>query len=170
MIEPPPLAPGAPPSAPTAKTADGLAVPVPDDIADPETTIPERGWIGPTPPDAAAGGYSTGAGDSMTPPSERWPEPGDVVYVELLPDPIFMAKPTYPRIALDAGVEGTVLVLVLVGRDGRALDVRIDPRHSVPLLDRAAEEAARRCVFTPALANGRPVIVWLAVPFKFKLR
>jgi len=58
---------------------------------------------------------------------------------------------------------------VLVGRDGRVRDAVADPRHSITMLDPAALEAARQWVFKPALANGKPVAVWVAVPFSFRL-
>jgi outer membrane biosynthesis protein TonB len=37
------------------------------------------------------------------------------------------------------------------------------------LLQSAAVEAALRWVFKPALANGRPVPVWVAIPFRFQM-
>jgi len=39
----------------------------------------------------------------------------------------------------------------------------------VPLLNDVALAAARRWVFTPALSNGKPVAVWTAIPFHFRL-
>jgi outer membrane biosynthesis protein TonB len=45
----------------------------------------------------------------------------------------------------------------------------IAPKGSVPMLDQAALEAARRSVFTPALANGRPVKVWVRQQYRFAL-
>ena len=59
---------------------------------------------------------------------------------------------------------------LLVGRDGRVLEVRIDERHSVLMLNEAALRAARQWVFKPALADNRPVAVWVAVPFDFHLQ
>lgn len=50
------------------------------------------------------------------------------------------------------------------------LDVRIDEKHSVPMLNDAAVRAARQWVFTPAFANDQPVAVWVAVPFNFSLQ
>jgi protein TonB len=42
-------------------------------------------------------------------------------------------------------------------------------RRSVPLLDGAALDAVSRWRFTPALNNGRPVRVWVAIPVRFSL-
>ena len=79
-------------------------------------------------------------------------------------------SPEYPAIAKEAGVSGLVVAHLLVGRDGHVLDVRIDEQHSVLMLNEAAVRAARQWVFKPALANNRPVAVWVAVPFNFRLQ
>ncbi len=90
-----------------------------------------------------------------------------VTYWEQAPEVVRAVKPDYPQIAQDAGVSGTVLLQVLVGRDGRVEDVKVV--RSIPLLDGAAAEAARRWRFRPALVSGRPVRVWVALPVRFNL-
>jgi protein TonB len=97
------------------------------------------------------------------------PQPQDFVYVDELPVLIKSAPITYPDMARDAGVEGRVVVLMLVGKDGHVLDVRVDPKHSVPMLDAAALDCARSCVFKPALSSDHPVMVWVQRPFEFRL-
>jgi protein TonB len=62
-----------------------------------------------------------------------------------------------------------VVVHALVGKDGRVVDARVDARRSIPLLNESALAAARRWVFKPALANGHPVAVWVAIPMRFSL-
>ena len=66
-------------------------------------------------------------------------------------------------------MEGLVIVNVLVGKTGRVLDAQLDPKRQVPILNEWALAAARQWVFTPALANGKPVAVWTAIPFHFRL-
>lgn len=170
VLEPPPLVPETPPSAPEAQAAaDGIAVPVPDATADLEVTIPSRTGPGSGPSEQAGGGGGGEGGIARTAPqAEAWPPPDVYIYTDVLPDPVVEVPPAYPELARDARVEGTVLAKLLVGKDGRVLDVRIE--NSIPLLDGAAVEAARQWVFTPALANGRPVLVWVAVPFRFRLQ
>jgi protein TonB len=90
-------------------------------------------------------------------------------YVEEYPVAITRVKPIYPEIALRAGVEGVVKVRALVGRDGRVVDAIVHPKFSIPILDQAAVEAVRKWVFKPALANHRPVPVWVAVDVRFRL-
>jgi protein TonB len=91
-------------------------------------------------------------------------------YVEEMPVSITEVKPDYPQVARDAMVDGLVVVLVLVGRDGRVREAKVDAKNSIPLLDQAALESAKKWVFSPALANGHPVAVWTAIPFHFVLQ
>jgi len=97
------------------------------------------------------------------PDSDALPTPDDYVYVEELPEAITKVPPSYPDVGRD--VQGTVLVQALVGTDGRVKDTKV--LKSVPMLDEAAMAAVRQWVFKPAMAKGRPVAVWVAVPVKF---
>lgn len=87
--------------------------------------------------------------------------------VDELPQAIKKVSPVYPKAALESRIEGTVLLQVMVGTDGLVKNMRVV--KSIPPLDRAAEDAVRRLVFKPALARGKPVAVWVAVPVKFTL-
>ena len=104
-------------------------------------------------------------------PAEETPaRHGDAyVYVEELPVCVTRVAPDYPTMAREAEISGKVVTHVLVGADGRVHDVRVDQQHSVLMLDDAAKQAARELAFIPALVNGRPVAVWVAVPFDFRL-
>ena len=75
--------------------------------------------------------------------------------------------PAYPDIAREAGVDGTVMVQALVGKDGRVKDTRVV--KSIPMLDASALTAVKQWVFKPALSNNKPVAVWVAVPVRFTL-
>ena len=50
-----------------------------------------------------------------------------------------------------------------------AADARVDPKKNEPMLNEAALEAARQWAFTPALTNNHPVLVWVALRFRFIL-
>jgi TonB family protein len=56
--------------------------------------------------------------------------------------------------ALMAGIQGTVLIEVLIGERGEV--ARVEVRESIPALDAAALYTARRWRFEPARANGVP--------------
>ncbi len=94
--------------------------------------------------------------------------PTNFVAVEQAPELIDMREPVYPELARAAGIEGTVLVRVLVGEDGfvqRSLLL-----HGVLGLDEAALDAAGTTVFRPAQQQGRAVAVWVVIPIEFRLR
>lgn len=92
-----------------------------------------------------------------------------VSYAEVWPTAVIQVKPEYPEIAREAMIDGPVFVLVLVGRDGRVRDAKVDEHHHVPMLDEAALTAARKWVFSPATVGGNPVAVWTVIPFHFIL-
>ena len=96
----------------------------------------------------------------------RRPAPGDYVYVDELPEAIMKVDPPYPEEARRAGIEGTVLVQVLVLEDGSVGDWRIV--QSIPALDEAAVVCARQWRWKPALSKGVPTPVWVAVPIQFR--
>jgi protein TonB len=110
-----------------------------------------------------------GAGDSLVVDTGGGlPGPEDYVAYEKEPELVSPPEPEYPEIAREAGVEGTVLVRVLVGEDGFVKDMVII--QSVPMLDDAAANAAQTAVFKPALQKDKPVAVWMVIPIEFQLR
>ena len=175
VLQPPPLdqqliaAPARPADAPPVELPDRSAIPelVPDvpeqdweDTGPPPTEPPSEGPIGPVTP---------GSGPCPCEPKAVDPEPGEFVDVDELPAPLSCAAIHYPDLARAAGVEGTVRVRMLIGRDGRVERALIEPNGSVLLLDEAALDAARSCRFTPALRGGRAVKVWVSRAYRFTL-
>lgn len=78
--------------------------------------------------------------------------------------------PAYPRDALRDGVEGTVLLKVLVDVDGRPLDVQVERSSGNRSLDRAArDQVLQRWRFRPAMQDGRAVQAIGLVPVDFRL-
>jgi protein TonB len=78
--------------------------------------------------------------------------------------------PTYPRAALRAGVEGTVLLQVLVDVDGRPLQVDVSRSSGDRRLDFAArEQVLRHWRFRPAMRDGHAVQAIGLVPINFNL-
>jgi TonB family protein len=63
-----------------------------------------------------------------------------------------------------------VVVEVLVDPSGRVVDARVVSSDTVASLKRAALEAARQFLFTPARQQRTAVSAWVTVPFTFKLR
>jgi protein TonB len=78
--------------------------------------------------------------------------------------------PAYPRDALREGIQGTVMLQVLVDIDGRPLDVQIQHSSGNRLLDNAARrQVLERWMFRPAMKDGHAVQAIGLVPIAFNL-
>lgn len=162
---PPVIQPAQPNAQPVPSHDAAVPLPVPDETAPPEAVIASQDELGRlNPGNLPEGG---GGGATADPVADTPPLIGDWVYYDEEPAIVSQVKPEYPDMAREAGVDGTVHLRVLIGKDGRVKDVHVD--RSIPLLDKAAVAAARQWVFTPALSNGHPVMVWVVVPIRFTL-
>jgi TonB family protein len=88
--------------------------------------------------------------------------------VERKPRLLKQLNPGYPEIARLMGLEGTVLVKVLVNEHGqpkRAIVIKSDSR----VFDETARKAALESRFRPAVMNSNPVKCWVLIPYKFTL-
>jgi protein TonB len=84
------------------------------------------------------------------------------------PRTIFAPDPEYSEEARKAKYQGTVVLWMIVGPDGRPHNIRIS--RSVGMgLDEKAIEAVRTWRFEPALKDGRPVSVQINVEVSFRL-
>lgn len=84
------------------------------------------------------------------------------------PRKIRNVPPTYPEVALNARVEGYVILEALVGKDGRVQDVKVLKPH--PLFEAAAIEAVRQWQYEPSTLNGVPIAVLMNVTVQFNLK
>ena len=77
-------------------------------------------------------------------------------------------KPKYPTLSLNRNEQGTVVLSVLVGVDGRAKDVKVKTSSGFERLDRAAREAVLVWTFVPGKRAGVADEMWfeLSMPFK----
>ena len=97
----------------------------------------------------------------------REPGESDFVSHEVEPEAIFHPDPEYPEWARESGIQGRVLLHVLVGVDGRVRRVVI--QEDIIGLGEAAAKGISRWVFRPARSNGQPVSVWVKIPVRFYL-
>lgn len=82
----------------------------------------------------------------------------------------FASAPKYPIPELKRGIEGTVMLRILVGTDGTPLQVDIERSSGSRGLDRAAREhVLKKWRFQPAMQDGVPVQAWGRVPIVFTL-
>jgi protein TonB len=77
--------------------------------------------------------------------------------------------PRYPDAARRAGEQGTVMLRVLVTREGLPGRVQVEKGSGSAHLDNAAVEAVRAWRFTPARQGGERVESWMLVPVVFRL-
>ena len=75
--------------------------------------------------------------------------------------------PTYPPEAGRARVEGTVVLLAVIGKDGSVQDVRVE--SGLPILAQAAIDAVRQWRYRPYMLNGEPVEVDSRITINFTL-
>jgi periplasmic protein TonB len=78
-------------------------------------------------------------------------------------------KIEYPEVARRAGIEGKVIVRVLVDPNGRVKKAVIQQSDS-QMLNTAALDAVKKSVFTPAIQNGKPILCWVSIPIQFRLK
>lgn len=78
------------------------------------------------------------------------------------------ASMKYPEVAREAGMEGRVTVKVLVNESGSV--IKIGSVSGPDVFHDEVRDKAMDLQFTPGLQNGKPVKVWVTVPFNFKLK
>lgn len=74
----------------------------------------------------------------------------------------------YPALARKSGLEGTVVVQIVVNADGTPSDPTI-ARGVHKVLDDAAIEGVMQLRFEPAMQRSRPVRVYMTLPVRFRL-
>lgn len=74
----------------------------------------------------------------------------------------------YPQLAIDAGIEGRLVLDFVVEADGRASNVEVyQSLH--PMCDSAAVRALRKTVFMPGRSDGEAVAVKMRLPVLFRI-
>jgi TonB family protein len=110
-----------------------------------------------------------------------WSIGGDVAYAQgvadgkdagvTLPKVVSEVKPQYTREAMEAKIEGDVMMSVVVRTDGTPGDIEVtkslDTEHG---LDKQAVAALSQWRFEPGLKGGKPVPVRVTVEMRFTLK
>ncbi|RTE64645.1 energy transducer TonB [Amphritea opalescens] len=78
-------------------------------------------------------------------------------------------SPKYPRLARKRGIEGRVMLHVMIDRKGAVTGLSVEHSSGSVLLDRAAQKAVKRWQFVPAKQNGIAVASYVRVPIDFVL-
>jgi len=77
--------------------------------------------------------------------------------------------PPYPQIARKRGLQGVVVLEVLVDPSGNAADLRVLSSSGHPILDRTAMASVKHWTFDPGTRGGKKVTMWVRVPIRFQL-
>ena len=120
------------------------------------------GGIGPGCCDGVGRSTGPGAGDG---PPGIYPAGKKGVTV---PQVIFNPEPSFSDEARKAKAQGSVLLLVVVGKDGHPYDIHVGQSLGMGL-DEKAIEAVNRWRFRPGTLNGQPVATQIAVQVDFHL-
>ena len=80
---------------------------------------------------------------------------------------VHQVKPLYPPIAMQARIQGTVVLQAVIGKDGTVQDLHLISGH--PMLAPAAIEAVQHWRYRPYLLNGEPVEVDTQINVNFTL-
>ncbi|AKF81579.1 biopolymer transporter TonB [Myxococcus fulvus 124B02] len=158
VIEPP--KPEEPPA-----TAQDESLPESDPGAQPES------GPGPVVAGGVAGGVEGGVQGGIVGASGGAGDAVGLAQVLRAPAVLKQPRPEYPRRARSDGIQGLVLVRIIVGTDGEVETEHTRVIRSIPALDAAAISAVHRWRFTPAIGRlGRPVRVILELPVQFSLK
>ncbi|MEE9431066.1 MAG: energy transducer TonB [Melioribacteraceae bacterium] len=77
-------------------------------------------------------------------------------------------KIKYPKLALQAGLEGKVYLIAYINAKGIATDVKVIKKLGGGC-DEAATEVIKKTKFTPGVSEGKSVNVKLSLQIQFKL-
>ena len=177
MSTPAPPPPPPPRTAAAARAVASVPNPAAAPVAAPAEIRPETGLepsAAGTPGGVEGGipGGVAGAGivalpDAPPPPPPPPAEPLRIGGNIRPPTKLRDVPPVYPRIAIQARVQGVVIVEADISPEGKVIDARI--LRSIRLLDEAALDAVRQWEYTPTLLNGIPRAVVMVVTVNFFL-
>jgi periplasmic protein TonB len=80
---------------------------------------------------------------------------------------IHQVRPTYPALARQARIQGTVVLQAVIGKDGSIQNLKVVSGH--PMLAPAALEAVKQWRYKPYYLNGEPVEVDTTINVNFTL-
>ncbi len=101
--------------------------------------------------------------------AEALPGPDDFVVVDSFPEMTYQESPVYLEKAKKAGIQGKVWVKALVDKKGVVRDMQLAKTSGHKILDESALKAGWKNKFKPAIADGKPVAVWVTYAVDFAL-
>jgi periplasmic protein TonB len=144
-----------------AQTPPKLADVRPIDVALPEFDVPAE-----TPAPTAITVSPPKVQQAAAPVAAPSDVPVMVDVVDFIRQPAFR----YPPAAMQARIEGTVLLRVLVDRDGKPRECRVHRSSGSEQLDAAAREWIMLALFKPHRENGEARSAQVIVPIEYSLK
>lgn len=77
-------------------------------------------------------------------------------------------KPEYPRASLVNEEQGTVVLALEIGVDGKVVDSKVEKSSGYKNLDKATLKLAN-CHFKPVVQDGKPIQSWAKFEYVWKL-
>ncbi len=113
-------------------------------------------------PGVGGSGMGTGGGGGDIPPREAF------IPHQELPKLVYEETPVYPKLALEGGFSAEVYLYAFVDKDGHVKKVEIVKctRPNIGF-EEAAEAAAYKNIYRPAIQNGYPIGIWIAFKVRF---
>ncbi len=87
---------------------------------------------------------------------------------ETSPNVLYKVDPGYTREALDAKLQGTVILAAMIGSDGTPMDIKVVRGLGLGLDEKAAE-SLQKWRFKPATRGGQPINVKASIEIRFRL-
>lgn len=165
-LQPPPPPPQAPNKVKPQQESPPEIVSPPAIVQTPAPPSPVATAPLPTPAPASSGTSPVAAPVAPpAPPSTQTANVGD-----LSARMISATPPSYPLESRRSQEQGTVVLSVMLGIDGRVANVSISHSSGSPRLDKAALSAVKHWRWAPMIRNGNPVLVQGLVTIPFVLQ
>lgn len=88
--------------------------------------------------------------------------------VDTPPTPLERAPPEVPLRLRKRGITGSVVLNLLIDKDGTVAKVKVLSSEPAGVFDEIAVEAAQRWRFRPGSNQGQPCAVWMNAPIEFR--
>lgn len=159
-------------------TSTGILAPVHETQEAPPPAVGTTGGVVGGVPGGVAGGVPGGAFNEImnsapnVPVLAKSPVPTPVKRIRVAAriaeaNLIHDVTPQYPTEAGRSRLEGTVVLMAVIGKDGSVRDVRVE--SGLPLLAQAAIDAVKQWRYKPYLSDGEPVEVDSRITINFTL-
>lgn len=103
---------------------------------------------------------------------DKEPSADEFIAVEKEPAPVNMdeikKRIGFPPAAREAGISGKVILRILVDKEGN-YNKHVVVRQAHPMLTTEVLKHVKDLKFTPGIQAGKPIRVWVTIPFDFKI-